>query len=202
MPRIILVLPLAAVLIAAASVWKLTRPPAPRVTSTTDPTLVRLAPTFRLFDTQNQPVRLDQRYIGRSKLLVVFFQAQKSFEESPVLRELRAHFDTLYARRPAILAIGSLQSGIYRRWIAGERSPLPFPVFSDVLDFQVHRAWGAMRPRREGDSQDQLNTTSDDRFVPCEAVFIVDRAGWIRHSHLAPNLGTAADWERELGALW
>jgi peroxiredoxin len=203
MPRIVLVLPVAAVLLAGMSAWKLTRPPAPPVNSATDPALVRKAPLFVLYDTQNQPVRLAQRYVGRSKLLVVFFQATESFDDSPALRELRTHFDTVYRQRPAILAIGQSQSGVYRRWLAAEKVPLPFPVFSDVLDAQVFKAWGAMRPRAEGEVvTDELNTMTESSQVPCEAVFIVDRAGWIRHSHVAPNIGTAAEWARELGRLW
>ena len=60
----------------------------------------------------------------------------------------------------------------------------PFPLLSDILDYEVHRRYGAFDARTGR---------------PVEAVFVVDRAGVIRNTHLGPGgLGDAGEWVREL----
>lgn len=181
MPRILLVLPVAAVILVALSVWKATRPPAPPVL--VSGSAARLVPKLELFDSHRQLFRLRSR-LGRGKILVVFFRAETSFDDSPLLQEVIASAKDLQQSAPVIVAVGPSQSGIYRHWMQ-DSGDLPFHVVGDVLG-EVRRDWGLAGPK-----------TAPLR----EAVFVIDGAGLIRFTHLEPDLGTPADWIRELRSV-
>lgn len=184
--RLLWVLPVAAVVLTGMTAWKLSQPPQTPAPEIPDASAVRVAPLFELRDPDGGVVRL-ATFSGRHKLLIVFFQASKSFEDSPVLTELTRGFGTIHEQQPRIFAIGTQQAGIYRRWREASDSVPPCTVLSDLLEPYVYQRWGAVDPKSR---------------KPVEAVFIVDSAGLIRRSHLGPDaLGTAEEWAKELAAV-
>lgn len=212
--KLVFVLPVAALVLVGLTVWKLTRPPQVPSSDTSGATLVRFAPPLELRDRNQSLVRL-LTYLGREKVLVVFFRATDRFTDSPVLIELSRNFNAVHSRGPKIIAIGTQQSGIYRQWIrSSAAAPQDGPssaaskaiaehieqgeilLLSDFVEPHVYKQWGAVNPRTG-----EL----------AEAVFVVDRAGWIRKSYIeqltpggdkdsAGTLGTAEQWGRDLGA--
>ena len=182
MPRILLLIPVSAVIIGSLVAFKMTRP---RATTPSVPTgdalTLRRAPLFRLFDQDMQLVRLE-RTLGRQKMLIVFFDRNYGRAASPLLEALRDNFPRLHATGAEILAISAVLRLDQRKGLERD-GPFPFPLLSD-LDYDVHARWGALDAAKNR---------------PLEAVFVVDRAGVIRHAHLGPvGLGTPDDWVREL----
>jgi peroxiredoxin len=193
MRRILLIIPVSAALIAVLVAFKLTRryePPADESANDARP-----APLFQLYDEHSQIVRL-ARYIGRHKLLIVFFDGRQGPDHNPLVAHLRDKFAELHATGAIALAISAARpsenrygTNLERRGAAAtppadSELRYPFPLLSDILDYEVHRKYGAF------DFQAQ---------EPLEAIFVVDRAGMIQHVHLGPGeLGSVDDWVREL----
>jgi peroxiredoxin len=192
--RILLVIPISAVVIVGLIAFKLNRRyEEPALVAVGD---VRPAPVFKLYDEHSQIVRLE-RYISRKKLLIVFFNGSQGPEHSELLAQLRDSFAQIHAAGGQILAISESRPSQNRygahlehRTTAtpDEEIKFPFPLLSDIstpdVPTPVHREYGAF------DAASNL---------PREGVFVVDRAGLIQHSHLGPDrLGTTADWVNEL----
>lgn len=182
MPRILLVIPISALIIAGLVGYKLTRPPTESLFPTAGAAgSVRPAPLFVLYDEHSELVRLARSY-GRQKMLIVFFDGRQGPDRSELLQSLRRDFGKIHEAGALVLAISAARPAEHRAGIERD-GKFPFPMLSD-LDYQVHTQWGAY------DSQTDK---------PREAVFIVDRAGLIRHTHLGPDqLGTPAEWAGEL----
>jgi peroxiredoxin len=189
MRRIFLVIPISGIIIAGLVWYRLHRPPT-NTAPVAPVKAVRPAPQFLLYDDQSQIVRL-ARYLGRHKLLIVFFDAAKGPDGSDLLNRLReeSQFLPIHETGAVVLAIGALRPSELRPPPDehGERTlrerPFPFPMLAD-FDGTVHRLYGAF---------------DEASGKPREAVFIVDRTGFIRHTHLGPDdLGTPDDWAREL----
>lgn len=190
MRKILLVIPISALLISALVWYRETHPPVPGGA----PTIasgVRPAPLFQLYDDQSQIVRL-ARYVGRHKLLLVFFDGSASPDQNPLLAELRTsqNFLPIHQTGAIVLAISTLRPSELRPPVneKGERTeraePFPFPMLADINNLEVHQLYGAV---------DEVTGK------PREAVFVIDRGGQIRHAHLGPDdLGTPALWAEEL----
>lgn len=190
MRRLFLVLPISAIVIAVLVVYRLNRPPAPPVAAAIA-SAVRPAPLFQLYDENSQIVRLS-RYLGRHKLLIVFFDGRQGIDGSGLLAALRdeAGYRQIAQTRAVVLAITALRPSEMRlaNNEQGQRverdRPVPFPMLADIHDYEVHRQYGAW------------DIETDE---PREAVFVVDRTGIIQHGHLGPGaLGTPALWADEL----
>jgi peroxiredoxin len=188
MRKLFLVIPVAAIVIAGLVSYRLRRPPAPLLRTSAAAT-IRPAPLFQLYDEQSQIVRL-ARYVGRHRLLIVFFDGTSGPDRSELLRALREKFLPIHETGAIVLAISGLRPSELRPAPneRGERTardePFPFGMLADINDFEVHRRYGAF--------DDQTNK-------PREAVFVVDRTGIIRHTHLGPeNLGAPELWADEL----
>ncbi|MFN0055353.1 MAG: redoxin domain-containing protein [Planctomycetales bacterium] len=197
MRKLFLVVPLSAVVVGGLVGYRLANP------RTASPEFVvsvsgRPAPLFQLYDEQSQIVRL-ARYIGRHKLLIVFFDGSRGPDESALLVNLRQAFLPIRKTKAIVLAISSLRPSQLRPppGERGERTsraePFPFTLLADTLDnpdqpdHAVHRLYGAF---------------DENNRAPREAVFVVDGAGIIRHAHLGPaELGTPAQWARELARV-
>lgn len=181
MRKLYLVIPISAVAIAGLVGYRMTRPERETVPAEVV-TAVRPMPMFQIYDEHSQIVRVS-RYVGRHKLLIVFFDDRRGLDRSGLLQMLKDDFAKLHETRVVILAIGSEQSAKHRMEI--ERvGRFPFPILSDVLDYQVHRLFGAYDEREK---------------TPREAVFVVDGTGMIRHAHLGPEgLLTIEEWVKEL----
>jgi len=197
--RTFLVIPISAALIAGMVVFKLNRHYEPVVDEPV--TEVRPAPDFKLYDQHSEIVRL-ARYRGRDKLLIAFFDGRKGPEQSSLLSLLRERFPNFQRANATVVAISTLRPSetrygtklVHLRTPSTQGAPAaaaeiryPFPVLSDIVDYEVHRRYGAFHEK----SQD-----------PIEAIFVVDRAGLIQYAHYGPDgLGSADDWVRELNEV-
>ena len=177
--RVVFVLPVAAVILAGLVAWKMTRPPAASVAVPGSP--ARLVPKLELMDSRGQLFRL-RSHLGRSRVLVAFFRAEKSFAESPLIQALQDSHADLSRAAPVIVAVGPSQSGMYRYWMK-DSGPLPFHVVGDVLG-EARRDWGL-----------------PDEAPLKEAVFLIDRTGLIRFSHVEPDLKSPSEWMGELQSV-
>lgn len=196
MRRIVWVLPISAVLIAGLVAYKMTRRyEAPADESVFD---IRPAPLFQLEDQHSRIVRL-KSYIGRHKLLVVFFDGSQGPDHSQLLGQLVGKYMEIHATGAVILAISAARPS-QNRYGANlehlkvdpsgaalteqEELRYPFLLLSDILDYKEHRNYEAFDARTG---------------KPREAVFVVDRAGLIQYAHRGPDqLGTVEDWIKEL----
>ena len=194
--RLWVVIPAAAVVIVGLVAFKLTRRYEPEVDER--PGVLRPAPLFQLYDQHSQIVRV-ARYVGRHKLLIVFFDGSRGPDGSALLGQLRERFPELHSTQAIVLAISASRPSENRYGVNLEHRPTvaapaadsethyPFPLLSDIVDFEVHRQYGAF------DFEAQK---------PREAVIVVDRSGVIQHVHIDPGgLGQVDDWIRELNAV-
>jgi peroxiredoxin len=162
----VLVLPLAALIIAALVVYRLQRerralPAAPIAAR-------QLAPRFELYDQQNQLVKFE-RYLGRTKLVVVFFDGPRGADADPWLTLLRDHHDAVSGAGVQVIAISTATPFAIHQAEERAARPFPFPVLIDIDPRQpvpapVHRLWGMY------DEGTQTTRTG---------VFLVDRAGMV-----------------------
>lgn len=192
MRRLFYILPISAAVILLLVGYKLTRPKPPPVSISEIARRINYPPPlFQLYDEHSQIQRL-ATYLGRHRMLVVFFDPQQGVASNPLLQQLRDAFPQLHEAGALVMAISDLRpsehrSGKGRGGVAGGEaaSPFPFHLLSD-LDNRVRAQWGALDP---------------ETGKPLEAVFVIDRAGRIRQIHRGPDeLGTAVDWVRDLNA--
>lgn len=193
MRRILIILPISAAVILGLAAFKLTRRYEPLRDQDYEQPLA--APAFILADEHSRPVRFDLRYRGRQKVLIVFFDGTRGPDHSPLVAALRDRFGDLKRTGAAVLAISAARPSQNRYGAdlehrqSAEPQPddelrYPFPLLSDILDYEVHRRYGAY------DAQSNQ---------PLESVFVVDRLGLIQYSHIgAERLGSIDDWLREL----
>ena len=200
MRRIVWVLPISAAVIAGLLAFKLTRRyESPAEESAFEaPFDARPAPHFQLYDQHSRTVRLVS-YKGRQKLLIVFFDGSQGPDHSELLTRLRGKFAEMHATGAIVLAISAARPSQNRYGAHLEHLKIdssgagaarddelryPFPLLSDILDYEVHRQYQAFDARLG---------------QPLEAVFVVDRAGLIQYAHRGPDqLGIADDWVKEL----
>lgn len=191
MRKILLVIPISAIVVAGLVWYRIHRPPA-AIGQTTSAATMRPAPLFQLYDEQSQIVRL-ARYIGRHRLLIVFFDGTRGPDQNELLLDLRQKFLPIHETGAIVLAISALRPSELRPAPneRGERTsreePFPFGMLADINDFEVHRLYGA------------FNETTGQ---PREAAFVIDRTGIIRHVHLGPDgLGGPELWANELRSV-
>jgi peroxiredoxin len=193
MRRVLLILPLAAAVILGLSAYKLSRHYEPLRPEDYDQPWP--APEFSLPDEHQRLVRFDQRFRGRQKVLIVFFDGSQGPDHSPLVSALRDRFTDLKMTGAAVLAISAARPSQNRYGAnlelrqSADANPeaelrYPFPLLSDILDYEVHKRYGA------------YDATADRAL---EGVFIVDRSGLIQYSHIrTERLGNIDDWIREL----
>ncbi len=125
----------------------------------------RLAPRIELYDQKSQLVKFE-RYLGRTRMVVVFFDGEAGADHDPWLTQLRDHYDTVKAAGVQVIGIGVATPYANRQ--AGERSQaFPFPILSDIgkdNPAPAHTQWGRFDP-------------SDGSFHT--GVFLVDRSGMV-----------------------
>lgn len=162
--RLFLILPLSALVIAGLCAYKLSRPS--DGTERSQPISIdKRAPLFELYDQGKPPqsVRLE-RYIGRHRIVLVFFQPEGKLANDPVLVWLKDRADILRNEEVKVLAISTLLPQDHRKLLkefADEDGSASFQMFSD-LNGEVHRLYGLPDPRTS-----KIPTT----------VFLIDRTG-------------------------
>ena len=163
----ILVLPLAAVVIAGL-VWlgEHNQSRIERTARSAPPRVERQpAPRFALYDQKSQLVKFE-RYLGRTKMVVVFFDGETGADADPSLTQLRDHHDRVKAAGVQVVGI-SLATPFANREAEKRSQEFPFPLLSDIgkdLPAPAHTQWGRFDP-------------SDGSFHT--GVFLVDRAGMV-----------------------
>lgn len=161
-PRVF-ILPLAALIIAGLCAYKLSR--SDESGDANRPLVInRPAPLFELYNQRKPPqiVRLAS-FIGRHRIVLVFFESEKGIEENPVLNWLRQHADTLRSENVQVLAIGTALPQNHREMLENlleDREQVPFLMLSD-LDGKVHQLYGRV----------------DEMQNVLPGVFLIDRAG-------------------------
>jgi peroxiredoxin len=143
-PRI-LVLPFAAVIIAAMVLWRYHRETDKSQLAPIDESR-QLAPRFELYDQHSQLVKFE-RYLGRTELLVVFFDADPPADEQHLLTRLRDDHPALEQFGLQVVAVSLATPHAVREAERRAGMDFPFPVLTDI-DMQtpvpapVHRLWG------------------------------------------------------------
>lgn len=170
-----IVLPIAALAIAGLLAYKQSQPPQ-RITpeQRLSAALQKRAPLFSLYDAHNRIVR-SERYLSRSKLLVVFFDGELGCDKDPLLQSLRQHYDTV-SRQGTILAI-SAATPWRNREAQKSGGEYPFPLLSDP-DYSVQ-------------TQFEVIGGNPPRTKP--SAFVIDRMGIIRWSYIGPGLPPEID---------
>ena len=166
-PRI-LVLPLAALVIIGLVYFKSSQPQIELSDAARDALQRRRPATiFQLHDQRSQPFRLE-RYLGRHKLLIVFFDPSQGAAKNEQLQILKRGYEQLSAQGRKVIAISSATPYANRESfkLGGD---FPFHVLSDA-DYSVETEWGCM-------------TTGDPpQVIP--SAFVIDRAGVISWSQI------------------
>ena len=166
-PRI-LVLPVAALVIIGLVYFKSSQPQV-ELSNAARQALQRRrpAPPFKLHDQRSQPFRLE-RYLGRHKLLIVFFDPSPGAAKNPQLQILKAGYDQLVAHDRKVIAISSATPYANRESFKSG-GDFPFHVLSDA-DYSVETAWGCM------------SKGEPPQVIP--SALVVDRAGVISWSQI------------------
>lgn len=125
----------------------------------------RPAENFEGVDIHNEMFRLE-RYLGRHRVLVVFFSRDVSAANDPTLLAIREAFPKLTKNDVKVVGVSWALPQENRRAIetAGD---FPFPLISDP-DFSIHRRWARFDPQTG---------------QPLTGVFLIDRKGTV------PTLG-------------
>jgi len=147
-----------ALLLTGVVYYAETRPPAPRVSLAAARGPAGRAPDLQGLNSRNDFFRL-QRYLGRTALLVVFFDRATGAQANSTLQFLRDH--EAQVRQAGWQIIGVSSALPQENRAAGY--PDSFEFVTDVEPiYEAHRRWGCFDEQTE-------------RPVP--AVFHIDRAG-------------------------
>jgi peroxiredoxin len=169
MRRRVLILPLAAALIAGLVIYRMQRPPGDSAgPSAAVPAERRLVPRFALYDQQGQLVKFE-RYLGRTRMIVVFFDGGGGADADPHLTQLGDHITEV--QNAGVQVIGISTATRYANEQAASRGgqPFPFPLLTDIdpqqpIPAPVHQQFGLY---------DLASGTTR------RGVFLIDRAGMV-----------------------
>lgn len=143
--------------------------------------VLRPAPDFEALDENNRMFRL-QRYLGRHRVLVVFFDAELTAAGDPILQGVRAAYPALQRQDIQVVGVSSALPQ-HNRAAVGAGDAFPFPLVTD-LDLKIHDRWGRIDPVRKG---------------PLPGLFLVDRKGAV--PCFGPTPQPATDWQALLTEL-
>ncbi len=121
----------------------------------------RPAENFEGVDIHNEMFRLE-RYLGRHRILLVFFSRDETAAHDPALLAVREAFPRLTANDVKVVGVSTALPQENRRAIdtAGD---FPFPLISDP-DESIHRKWSRIDSRTQ---------------QPRPGVFLIDRKGTV-----------------------
>lgn len=188
-------LPLAAAVIAALCVYRLTRRDE-RPSGEFAP--MRRAPVLqetrdaaggfatRLLDSRGRLFRFES-WLGRHPIIVVFFDGESGAENDPALTRLRDVHERLVEEGIKVVAVsGALPQENWKRTPLSDATVdldksggFPFPLVTDLPpEYRLHRLWGRYDPARA-------------RSLP--GVFFIDRAGRVAWEGRFPRPVTDID---------
>jgi len=136
----------------------------------------QLAPRFELYDQHSQLVKFE-RYLGRTELLVVFFDGDQPVADNALLSQLRDVHAALETAGLQVVAISLATPHAVRQAEQQIGDEFPFPVLTDIdmqspIPAPVHRLWGL---------------ADDDSPVIETGVFFVDRRGMVAYAGAYPQ---------------
>ncbi len=165
-PRI-LILPAAAIIIAALCGYRIANPRGPAAPGELPPEL-RPAPSFTLYDQESTLVNLEA-FLHRHRIAIVFYDGSKGPESNPVLMELREFHPALKRENVIVLGVSTALPQENRN---NSSQPFPFPLLTDAAPLEensVHRTWNRLL---EPASPDMPPKTKP-------GVFVIDRQGLV-----------------------
>ncbi len=129
----------------------------------------RLAPRFELIDHNRHLVKFE-RFLGRQRVVVIFFDAEQGADKDPRVRPLVDHFDKIKQAGIEIIAIST--APFYANEQAEKNMPqmeCPFPLLTDIVNrnpiaWPTHRLWGAY---------------NEEQDTPIPGLYLVARDGTI-----------------------
>ncbi len=138
--RGVLFLATAAALISGLCVYKLTRTYEP-VAAANTPLSLQPAPPFELLDSKkpSELVRL-KTYLGRHRIVLVFFDAAAGADHDPNLLRLRADYELLKSTGTVVVGVSPALPQENRK-VFKRSGDFPFSLLSDP-DLRVHELWG------------------------------------------------------------
>ena len=133
--------------------------------------VMRPAPGFEALDSSGHLVRLGA-WLGRHRIIVVFFDGERGADNDPDLLALRDRFAELQAMDVKIVGVTASIPQVNRAAMERAGGDFPFPLVSDI-DFQspegtmrIHRHWG------------RLDSVTDK---PLHGLFSIDRKGQVAY---------------------
>lgn len=173
----ILVLPLAAIVITALVVWRTRLDEQSPATAGAPPAMVMAQSfPFSLTDQHRHVTRL-QGYLGRTKLILVFFDGTKPAHLDPVVARLRDEYDRLKAEGVQPLAVSTASPFAIQKSEELAAKTFPFPILMDVdpdglIPTPAHMAWSLAQPGSEALHQ---------------GTFLIDRMGRVSAHGTTPR---------------
>ena len=177
MRRRVLVLPVLAAVIALLCAYKATRTYDRRAGGPAAARARRPVRSFELYDQKSRLVKFE-RYVGRHRIIVVFYDGRAGADTDANVRRLTQEFDRLNADGVVVVGISRALPQENRR-AAARMGGIPFLLLSDITG-DVHRLWN--RP---------LNSQP--------GLYWVDRGGRVAWSAAGPQ--PTADIETVLRAV-
>lgn len=187
-----LILAVSLAIVLALVIYRMERPER-RPAAGPHPVERQLAPRFELYDQAGQLAKLE-RYLGRTRIVLVFFDAETGADADPLLRQLVEHDSTLESAGFQVVAVSTATR--YANEQAAERlgQKFPFPVLTDIDPTQpvlapAHRMWGLFDPGTEAIRA---------------GLFLVDRDGSVRfeNGHPRPVSNPQATVEELINGSW
>jgi len=175
--RRIWILIVAALILAAVSVWRISTNHRQNYADQVAAAVVmRAAPGFEALDSDNHLVRLGS-FLGRHVILVVFFDGDAGADNAPELIRIRDRFEELQAHNVKVVAVSSAIPQKNRA--AMDRvGKFPFPLVSDIDplspdgNLRIHQQWGRIDPNSN---------------KPRTGIFLIDRKGQVTFTVNGPR---------------
>mgnify|MGYP000176877434 CR=1 FL=1 len=119
------------------------------------------APLFSGVDAHNEMFRLEG-WLGRHRILVIFFDADNTAAADPQLLAARAAYEALSRRDIKVVGVSTALPQ-QNRTAMEHVGEYPFPLVTDV-DLTIHQRWGRL---------------SVDNQRPLPGAFLIDRKGTV-----------------------
>ncbi len=139
---------------------------------------------FEALDSENHLVRLGA-FLGRHRVLVLFFDGEVGADKDTELLRLRERFDELKVRDIKVIAVSTALPQENRAAMSSDRAgPFPFPL---VSDFDPTSPEGALRIHRRWGRIDAITGKT------LTGVFTIDRKGQVLFAGDAPKPSANVD---------
>ena len=134
-------------------------------------TIMRPAPGFEALDANNHLVRLGA-WLGRHRIIVVFFDGEQGADNDSDLLRLRDRFSELQSQDVKVVGVTAAIPQVNRMAMERAGGEFPFPLVSDVDPqspegmLRIHRHWG------------RLDAVTEK---PLSGAFLIDRKGQVAY---------------------